>query len=145
MPSKYTLKRDKRGRCIYYRQVRVPASEVPESVKKRCPKKRGGGGRGEGARSSSSSSRGGGGKRTPTKSTPPPPPTKKRTGLKGVTKKTANKKKGCRPQYTKKYLSRPSPNYPANECKGRRMKGNDGRIYQSVPDKNGIYRWKLVK
>jgi ATPase subunit of ABC transporter with duplicated ATPase domains len=46
---------------------------------------------------------------------------------------------------TKKYAYRPSPPYPANKCQGIAKIGNDGRMYQSVPDKNGIYKWMLDK
>ena len=41
----------------------------------------------------------------------------------------------------KKYLTRPSPPYPANEFCGRKKKGNDGNMYLSTPDKNGICKW----
>ena len=44
---------------------------------------------------------------------------------------------------TKKYMDRPSPPYPANKCKGLVMKGNDGKLYESVADKNSLHRWKL--
>ena len=43
----------------------------------------------------------------------------------------------------KKYSTRPSPPYPANEHCGETMKGNDGRMYTSIPDKNKVCRWKL--
>lgn len=43
----------------------------------------------------------------------------------------------------KKYLTRDSPPYPANEHCGETKKGNDGKMYVSVPDKNKICRWKL--
>lgn len=52
------------------------------------------------------------------------------------------KGKGCRDKsHIKKYNTRTSPPYPANECKGRSMKGNDGEIYVSKANKNGVYRW----
>jgi hypothetical protein len=43
----------------------------------------------------------------------------------------------------KKYLTRKSPPYPANEYCGKTKKGNDGQFYISVPDKNKICKWKL--
>ena len=51
--------------------------------------------------------------------------------------------KACVEKKTKKYQNRPSPPFPANECKRRVMKGNNGKTYKSVADKNGVYRWKL--
>ena len=51
----------------------------------------------------------------------------------------------CVKQYTSKYSSRPSPPFPANKCPKRKMVGNDGRMYTSVPDKNGVHRWQLSK
>lgn len=49
----------------------------------------------------------------------------------------------CEKQTTKHYTERPSPPYPANTCCGSVKKGNDGRMYQSVADKNGVCRWIL--
>lgn len=43
----------------------------------------------------------------------------------------------------KKYLTRDSPPYPANKHCGETKKGNDGKMYTAVPDKNKICRWKL--
>jgi hypothetical protein len=50
-------------------------------------------------------------------------------------------RQGCRRQYTKKYVTRGSPPYPANECAEMIMKGNDGDIYQSRSDYRGIFKW----
>ncbi len=49
----------------------------------------------------------------------------------------------CKRLTTKRYRERPSPPYSANVigCRGKRRKGNDGRMYVSVPNKNDIYRW----
>ena len=47
----------------------------------------------------------------------------------------------CVKQFDKKYTTRKSPPYPANACKGAVMEGNDGRMYVSKPDKNGVYKW----
>ena len=53
---------------------------------------------------------------------------------------------GCKPQFTKKYLSRPSPNFPANKCRGQSLVGNDGvNMYMSKKASNGVYRWVKLK
>jgi hypothetical protein len=49
---------------------------------------------------------------------------------------------GCKKQNTKKYALRGSPPFPANKCQGKKKKGNDGRMYKSVANKNGIHAWK---
>ena len=41
----------------------------------------------------------------------------------------------------KKYSSRKSPPFPANECCGEIMRGNDGDEYESLPNVRGICRW----
>ena len=46
----------------------------------------------------------------------------------------------CKEQKTKKYQSRPSPPFPAQECKGVIKKGKDG-TYVSKADRRGIYKW----
>jgi len=43
-----------------------------------------------------------------------------------------------------KYLNRPSPPHPANKHCGKTKKGNDGKMYKSVPNKNGVCTWKKV-
>lgn len=48
---------------------------------------------------------------------------------------------GCHKKSTKKYTSRSSPPYPANECCGLRKRGNDGNMYISVAASNGVCRW----
>ena len=42
--------------------------------------------------------------------------------------------------------TRASPPRPANDsgCRDRTFRGNDGRLYLSVPNKNGVYRWVLA-
>ena len=50
----------------------------------------------------------------------------------------------CIRQTTKKYVTRKSPPFPANECKNSVKIGNDGQMYRSTPDKNRVYRWKLI-
>ena len=44
----------------------------------------------------------------------------------------------------KKYLLRDSPPYPANEFCGKTMKGNDGKLYESKKNKNGVCRWVKI-
>lgn len=44
--------------------------------------------------------------------------------------------------HLKKYASRNSPPFPANQCKGQRKRGNDGTFYTSVSASNGVYRWQ---
>ena len=51
----------------------------------------------------------------------------------------------CQKSTLKKYKERPSPPYPANDCQGQKKKGNNGKMYKSVPDKNNVYKWVLVK
>lgn len=51
----------------------------------------------------------------------------------------------CVRQQTKKYLSRPSPPFPANFCCGLQMQGNDGEMYISSQSTNGVCRWVKVK
>lgn len=53
--------------------------------------------------------------------------------------------RGCTPQTDAKYINRPSPPYPANECCGQIMRGNDGNMYISRPDKNNVCRWYKQK
>jgi hypothetical protein len=50
----------------------------------------------------------------------------------------------CIMQTTKKYLTRPSPPYPANKCCGKTMTGNDGAKYVSEPNVSGMCAWKKV-
>jgi len=42
-------------------------------------------------------------------------------------------------------MLRGSPPYKANTCKEKELKGNDGMMYISKPDKKGIYKWTLKK
>ena len=53
------------------------------------------------------------------------------------------KKQNVTKKIDKKYLTRDSPPYPANKHCGETKKGNDGKMYTAVPDKNNICRWKL--
>ena len=56
-------------------------------------------------------------------------------------RKSSVKSRGCNEQHTAKYVNRKSPSYPANECCGMVMVGNDGQHYLSKPNKNGVCRW----
>jgi len=44
----------------------------------------------------------------------------------------------------KKYKTRHSPPYPANENCNKKMKGNDGLMYISKQNKNNICSWKKI-
>jgi hypothetical protein len=50
-------------------------------------------------------------------------------------------KEKCIKLKTKKYRLRGSPPYSATDCPGKTMKGNDGGMYASKADKNGVYKW----
>ena len=60
---------------------------------------------------------------------------KSRKSLKGGGRKTT-----CVKQTRKKYTTRKSPPYPANKCKAKKKKGNDGKFYISKA-KGGTYKW----
>ena len=59
--------------------------------------------------------------------------------------KKGKKEDGCVRQTTKKYTSRPSPPYPANQCPKKEHEGNDGNTWVSKRASNGVYRWVLKK
>lgn len=48
---------------------------------------------------------------------------------------------------SKKYCNRNSPPYAANhyKCQGTTKEGNDGNMYTSTENKNGVYTWKKSK
>jgi hypothetical protein len=50
----------------------------------------------------------------------------------------------CKKLTTKKYMNRSSPPYPANKCQGKLKPGNDGVMYESVSNKNGVHRWVMA-
>jgi hypothetical protein len=56
---------------------------------------------------------------------------------------TSKARRDCVKQTSAKYLSRPSPPYPANECCGKHILGNDGNMYTSLKNKAGICQWKM--
>lgn len=68
----------------------------------------------------------------------------KKSVVKKPVVKKSNKTGGCTQQTAKKYMDRPSPPFPANECCDREMLGNDGSMYVSRADKNGRCAWKKV-
>jgi len=45
---------------------------------------------------------------------------------------------------TLKYKNRPSPPYPANDWCGKNKKGNNGNMYTSKKNKNGVCRWVKI-
>ena len=53
-------------------------------------------------------------------------------------------KNNCIISTKNKYLNRPSPPYPAQNCKNEIKVGNDIFIYKSLPDINNIYKWKKI-
>ena len=79
-------------------------------------------------------------------------PAAKKASPKPAAKKATSKASGC-VQYTqanttpsqyKKYSTRPSPPFPANECpEGLVQQGNDGNNYVvSAPNAKGVKRWQ---
>jgi hypothetical protein len=74
-----------------------------------------------------------------------PPPTKRSPEVlpQRIYKKVDTR--GCVKQNDQKYMKRPSPPYPANQCCDEIMQGNDGNMYQSRADRNGTCRWYKVK
>lgn len=64
------------------------------------------------------------------------------------TQKAATKKRSPKPRKVgttlKKYLDRPSPPFPANDYCGQTLPGNDGNMYESRANKNGVCAWKKV-
>lgn len=62
---------------------------------------------------------------------------------KAITKKLRELKgKKLMARTQKKYADRNSPPFPANKHCGKEMKGNDGLVYISTPNKNNICSWK---
>ena len=44
----------------------------------------------------------------------------------------------------RKYSERKSPPYPANKNCVKKMAGNDGKMYESKPNKNNVCSWKKI-
>jgi hypothetical protein len=69
----------------------------------------------------------------------------KRKGVSFKLVKSKPKKiKACEKQSTKKYLSRPSPPYPAVPCFGQTMAGNNGKMWISKQNATGVWQWRRV-
>ena len=68
----------------------------------------------------------------------------RRSRSKKVKKSLKNSTKACAKSTNSKYLKRPGPPYPAQDCKKLVRMGNDTLFYASRKDKNGIYRWKKI-
>ncbi len=78
--------------------------------------------------------------------------TPKKKPLKKIPKKSAKKPTKKSPttdlkkkQTSKRYLDRKSPPYKAAGFKNKSKKGNDGRMYTSKSNINGVYRWVVKK
>ena len=50
----------------------------------------------------------------------------------------------CIKRTEKKYATRPSPPYSANDCPGKVMKGNDGGMYKSEKTSRGFITVQLI-
>ena len=48
----------------------------------------------------------------------------------------------CKPLEGEKYRSRPSPSCHAADCPNQMADGNDGRVYISVANEKGVYKWQ---
>ena len=60
-------------------------------------------------------------------------------------KRKSRKSSGrCEKSNLKKYITRPGPQYPAQNCKYSIRTGNDGNMYRSIPNKNGVFSWKKL-
>jgi hypothetical protein len=59
---------------------------------------------------------------------------------------TSTSQSQCVKQTTAKYTSpsRKSPPYPANQCRGQTMVGNDGHMYHSTPNVRNVCTWKRI-
>ena len=64
---------------------------------------------------------------------------------KKVASKPKKEPRGCVKQTVKKYTSRPGPPFPANECCGETMMGNNGKQFISRANVKGICAWKEIK
>ena len=87
-------------------------------------------------------------KSSPKKSSPKKSSPKKSSPKKSSPKKSSPKKSNpsdCVIQTSKKYTTRKSPPYPANKCRGKILRGNDGNMYRSASNINGIYTWRIKK
>ena len=53
-------------------------------------------------------------------------------------------RRACVEQTSKKYVTRPGPPFPANQCAGQTKVGNDGKSWKSIPNVNDVFQWKPV-
>jgi hypothetical protein len=53
--------------------------------------------------------------------------------------------KSCIESTNIRYMNRPSPSFPANNCLYAVLRGKNKLLYISTPDKNKIYKWKKFK
>ena len=74
----------------------------------------------------------------------------KKTAAKKPAARKAPKAKQCVAQFTKKYMERPGPNYPAQECAGKYAYGSafgpdDGQLWHSTKvGAQTAFTWKKV-
>jgi hypothetical protein len=60
-------------------------------------------------------------------------------------KSTSGAQSSCVRLTDKKYMERPSPPFSAADCQGLSLLGNNGKMFVSLPNKNGIYTWREKK
>lgn len=60
-------------------------------------------------------------------------------------KKSRSRSKSSSMLKWKKYTTRKSPGLPANMFCGERRMGNNGKMWKSVSNKNGVCTWRPVK
>ena len=63
---------------------------------------------------------------------------------KSPSKSKSPSKNDCIKSTQKKYLNRPGPPYPAQNCKDLIKMGNNEKIYQSKENINNIYKLKQI-
>ena len=69
----------------------------------------------------------------------------KKASPKKASPKKIKKVKSCVKKTTKKYATRQSPPFPANQCQGERKKGNDGNFWKSTRvGAQAVHTWKKV-
>ena len=69
---------------------------------------------------------------------------RERKTMQGTIRRLSQRQRGSIQRTQKKYIKRPSPPFPANDFCGKKMKGNDGKMYESRISKAGICSWKPV-
>ena len=66
-------------------------------------------------------------------------------GFKTIFLENFEKVGGAATTKPKNYTNRPSPPYPASNFPGKKKLGNNKKMYISVANKNGVYRWAVFK